>query len=280
MGRGRRLKSYLDYENALGDGIGVGYGQSYQPWLRAQDVKSRGNRSIVFGLKTFRNHHLLSSVESNFFYLAEFNDSVIDIREQFPLFPLRLTQQIANHLHFQHPMVRGVRGVPVEVLNVMTTDFLLTLRTPEGGLRYKAVAVKQNESIPEREAQKLEIERMFWQLIDVEFQIYVGSELNNVVGKNICWATSVLRDGSEFYDKYPLDKILWKLKPDVYPIVGLRAMISSIFGVDAQEAMMLLQAMIGLKMINVDLSYPILETGLIKIISNDHYIGLNSNGYY
>ncbi|HEG2054357.1 TPA: transposase, partial [Enterobacter kobei] len=53
MGRGRRLKSYLDYENALGDGIGVGYGQSYQPWLRAQDVKSRGNRSIVFGLKTF-----------------------------------------------------------------------------------------------------------------------------------------------------------------------------------------------------------------------------------
>ncbi len=139
MARGRRLKSYLDYENALGDGIGVGYGQSYQPWLRAQDVKSRGNRSIVFGLKTFRNHHLLSSVESNFFYLAEFNDSVIDIREQFPLFPLRLTQQIANHLHFQHPMVRGVRGVPVEVLNVMTTDFLLTLRTPEGGLRYKAL---------------------------------------------------------------------------------------------------------------------------------------------
>ncbi len=51
MARGRRLKSYLDYENALGDGIGVGYGQSYQPWLRAQDVKSRGNRSIVFGLK-------------------------------------------------------------------------------------------------------------------------------------------------------------------------------------------------------------------------------------
>lgn len=180
----------------------------------------------------------------------------------------------------QHPLVRGVRGVPADVLNVMTTDFLLTLRTPEGGLRYKAIAVKQNECIPKREAQKLEIERMFWQLIDVEFQIYVGSELNNVVGKNICWATSVLRDGSEFYDKYPLGKILWKLKTDVYPIVGLRAMISSIIGVDAQEAMMLLQAMIGLKMINVDLSYPILETGLIKIISNGHYIGLNANGYY
>ncbi|STP68536.1 Tn7-like transposase TnsA [Escherichia coli] len=65
------------------------------PGLELRTLNPVGNRSIVFGLKTFRNHHLLSSVESNFFYLAEFNDSVIDIREQFPLFPLRLTQQIA-----------------------------------------------------------------------------------------------------------------------------------------------------------------------------------------
>ncbi|GDA54495.1 transposase TnsA [Escherichia coli] len=121
---------------------------------------------------------------------------------------------------------------------------------------------------------------MFWQLIDVEFQIYTGSELNHVAGQNIYWATSVLRDGAEFYDKYPLDKILWRLKPDVYPIVELRAAISSVFDVDEQEAMMLLQAIIGLKMINVDLSYTILETGLIKIISNGYCIGLNANGYY
>jgi hypothetical protein len=80
---GQASKSSRDYENALGDGIGLGYGQSYQPWLRAQDVRSHGNRSIVFGLKTFRNNHFFSSVESNLFFLAEFNDSVIDIREQF-----------------------------------------------------------------------------------------------------------------------------------------------------------------------------------------------------
>ncbi len=62
----------------------------------------------------------------------------------------------------------------------MTTDFLLTLRTPEGeDFDTKAITVKHNGNIPERETQKLEIERMFWQLIDVEFQIYMfGSELN------------------------------------------------------------------------------------------------------
>lgn len=139
---------------------------------------------------------------------------MIDIREQFPLIPLLLTHQIANHLDVQHPLVRGVRGVPADVLNVMTTDFLLTLRMP-GGLRYKAIAVKQNESIPKREAEKLEIERMFWQLIDVEFQIYTGSELNHVTGQNICWATSVLRNGSEFLINIRLIKF-YGLKPDVY----------------------------------------------------------------
>lgn len=38
MARGRRLKSYLDYENALGDGIGVGYGQSISPGLELRTL--------------------------------------------------------------------------------------------------------------------------------------------------------------------------------------------------------------------------------------------------
>lgn len=91
MGRGRRFTSYQDYELALSKGVGIGYGENYQPWFRAQDVQSNGNRSVIFGLKTRRKHHFLSSIESDFFYLAEFNDSVVDLREQFPLFPLRFT---------------------------------------------------------------------------------------------------------------------------------------------------------------------------------------------
>lgn len=38
MARGRRLKSYLDYENALGDGIGVGYGQVISPGLELRTL--------------------------------------------------------------------------------------------------------------------------------------------------------------------------------------------------------------------------------------------------
>lgn len=48
-------------------------------------------------------------------------------------------------------MVRGVRGVFVEVLNVMIIDFLLILRIFEGGFWYKVIVVKYNESIFECE---------------------------------------------------------------------------------------------------------------------------------
>lgn len=69
MGRGRRFTSYQDYELALSKGVGIGYGENYQPWFRAQDVQSNGNRSVIFGLKTRRKHHFLSSIESDFFTL-------------------------------------------------------------------------------------------------------------------------------------------------------------------------------------------------------------------
>nr|WP_256261117.1 TnsA endonuclease N-terminal domain-containing protein [Shewanella sp. NIFS-20-20] len=45
----------------------------------------------------------MSSIESEHFYLAEFSDRVIDIREQFPLFPLNLTQKISKILGVEHP---------------------------------------------------------------------------------------------------------------------------------------------------------------------------------
>lgn len=95
MATGRRLKTLDDFNRSLKNKYGVGVGTEYKPWLRIQDVASRGIRSQIWGRKTNRVHHLLSSIESQFFYLAEFSDSVTDIREQFPLLPITLSNKIA-----------------------------------------------------------------------------------------------------------------------------------------------------------------------------------------
>lgn len=277
MGRGRRFTSYQDYEKALSKGVGIGHAENYQPWFRAQDVKSNGNRSVIFGLTTRRKHHFLSSIESDFFYLAEFNDSVVDIREQFPLFPLSLTRQIAEYIGVQHPLVKGIPGKDSSVLNVMTTDFVLTMRKADGSFRYKAVAVKPDKLIPAREAEKLEIERLFWTLLGVDFQIYVGSKQNKIQSKNICWATSAIRMDPDCYESLPYDHVLSVLRPGDYPVDELLDLLAEVLRIEKDEAMIMLQVIIAKKLIRVDLTYPIIEVGLLRVLSNAYDVRASAN---
>ena len=53
--------------------------------------------------KTGRQHEFLSDLERNYFYLTEFSDAVLDIREQFPLLPQEETIVIAEELGIKHP---------------------------------------------------------------------------------------------------------------------------------------------------------------------------------
>jgi hypothetical protein len=76
MARGRKLESLKDYQRALKNKYGIGQGTGYKPWLRIEDVKSHGIKSLIFGRKASRDHHMLSGIESEHFFLAEFSDSV------------------------------------------------------------------------------------------------------------------------------------------------------------------------------------------------------------
>ncbi len=272
MSRGRRLKSYQDYEQALSKGVGSGHMQDYQPWLRVQDVKSHGNRSVVFGLKTMRAHHFMSIIESDFFYQAEFNDSVIDIREQFPLLPLNLTEKIASHIAVKHPVVIGVSGPPV--LYVMTTDFLLTVKEPDGGITYKAFAVKPDGVPTLRVAEKLEIERLFWALHDIEFKVYIGSELNRIISKNISWATSAIRMDTTCHEHLPCQEVASALLPGDYIMEAVCSSLARKFNVEYSDILTVIQILIARKFIQVDLTTPILELGVLRVLSNtcDHKV--------
>ncbi|SYZ82692.1 putative TnsA endonuclease [Vibrio paracholerae] len=50
MARGRKLDSLQDYQRALKNKYGLGSGRDYKPWLRIQDVKSNGTRSLIQGI--------------------------------------------------------------------------------------------------------------------------------------------------------------------------------------------------------------------------------------
>ena len=107
MGRRRVLKSLEDYVRALQNGKGLGVGASYQPWLRVNDVSSNGKSVKIYGIKTDRTYQLISGIEEHFYYYAEFNPRVIDIREQFPLFPVDLVACVAREAGLDYPTIKN-----------------------------------------------------------------------------------------------------------------------------------------------------------------------------
>jgi len=93
----RSRSGYPDIiEKRLKEGRGQGKGGNYNPWLHIQDVASQGLVTRIKGRKTGRVHHLLSKFETEYFYALEWSDVVTDIREQYPLLPLKETLEIVS----------------------------------------------------------------------------------------------------------------------------------------------------------------------------------------
>ena len=259
MPRGRKLENLEDYKRSLRNGFGLGKGKDYKPWLRVQDVSSRGVSSKVFGIKTQREHHMLSNLETQFFYIAEFSDLVLDIREQFPLLPLTLSSKIAKTINIAHPVVPKSKE-----LNLITTDFLLTIKTP-AGVRYEAINVKPFKDLKNsRVAEKLDLERVWWEAIGVPFHIFTGNDLTKIQSKNISWATNPIRCGINFKHEDVM-KVLEKLSLGKMTTKNIIEIIGNTITLDKTEAMQFLQYLIGNKYLDIDFNYSILKEGLLNI---------------
>ncbi len=128
-------------EQRIKEGRGQGEGAGYIPWIKVGEFGSKGRSHRLLGIKTGRMHHFFSDLEAKYFYLLEWSEDVVDIREQFPLFPVSDTERLAAELRVRHPKVVG-SGIS----NVMTTDFLITTRR-ENVIALEARSVKYSRDL-------------------------------------------------------------------------------------------------------------------------------------
>lgn len=260
MARGRKLESFDDYKRSLKKAYGLGTGVKYKPWLRVQDVPSCGLSSKIQGLKVQREYHTLSQNETQFFYLAEFSDSVVDIREQFPLLPLELTYKLAQTIGIEHPRVPNTKE-----LNVVTTDFLLTCYF-NGRTWYEAFNIKPEGELEDiRVAEKIDLERVWWQLLGVKFYQFVVSDKTKVQSQNIAWATDVVRHGCVFDSSLKRQAVnMLYLGPQSQE--DICNLFITKLGVESTDALNLLRTLIADKLVQVDLDQRMVDTGLINIL--------------
>lgn len=166
------------YCKRLAEGRGQGKLSNYLPWVRVQDFASRGTISRIAGSKTGRVHHFMSSSEKNYFYLLEWSDEVIDIREQFPLIDIELAIEIALAAGIQYPK-DSVSGFPY----VLTCDFMINTKS---GLKARTIKCS-SELSKRRTIEKLEIERRYWQRMGIDWKVVTEHDMSIVKIRNIEW---------------------------------------------------------------------------------------------
>jgi hypothetical protein len=118
--------------------------------------------------------------------MADYAADVVDIREQFPLFPESATQDIAAFLGIRHPSY-PCSHMPI----VMTTDFLLT-RIDEAGKRFlMAFSIKSADELRGGSRKsvlaKLEVERRYWLGRGIPWHLFTSDEFNKIVIDNLEW---------------------------------------------------------------------------------------------
>ncbi len=182
MAKRKRQDGCVTTERRLNEGRGNGRGKDYKPWLRVQDVPSQGLASRAPGSTTGREHHLLSNLEYNCFLVLDWDESVVDIREQYPLLPLEETLTLAEEIGIRHPTYPGSED-PV----VCTTDFLISIRR---GSRVvdEAIAVKPFQKLGGmRVLEKLELERRYWEKRNTPWHIVTEREIPLTLVENLKW---------------------------------------------------------------------------------------------
>ena len=171
-----RFKQYVK------EGRGQNNAENYLPWIKVQEFSSRGRVSRTKGWKTNRLHHLFSDHETRLFYLLEWSDIVIDIREQFPLLDLELARKISADIGVRYPIDSQSRFP-----HILTTDFMVTVNQ-SGKVCDVALTVKPSAELKKKRViEKFDIERNYYAAKDIEWRIVTEKHIPKSLAKNIEW---------------------------------------------------------------------------------------------
>jgi len=167
------------YERFIREGRGRGTGKDYKPWLTTQDMPSRGFASRIMSHKTGRIHHFFSLNQSRVFYLLSWDDSVVDIREHFPLLDLVDTLTDTYGLDMS-------KYVDENAPYTLTTTFLVTRKK---GL--SAISVTNAYELNRKYyIDMLEITRRYWEVKGIPWQIVTNKDIPEHKAKNLEWIIS------------------------------------------------------------------------------------------
>jgi hypothetical protein len=240
------------------EGRGQGEGENYKPWLTIQDFPSMGRVTRVFGWTTNRIHHFFSDTQLKYFYLLDWEERVIDIREHYPLIDLEVVLKNTSDLKLDKFIDKKTKEP-----YILTTTFLITLLNPDGQKSFAARSIKYASELSKKSTiEKLEIERRYWTAKGINWGIVTNKDINDVRAKNIEWIHSAMTSDDcnglsrdEFDDL--LDGLLYRLIDNQQNIREIISEFEKDYSLDAGAGLLLFKHLIAGKRIALDMDKPI-----------------------
>lgn len=170
-------------ERYLAEGRGSGERESYKPWIRTGDYKSQGRSTRIRSWTAHRTHHLLSDNETRYFYLLDWEPSVTDLREHYPLLDLLDVLGEPDDISLQKYQDKDT-GTPL----VLTLTFLITTQSPNGDERMVARSIKSSYELEKPSVvERFELMRRYFAAKGIEWGLVTEKEIPLAKAKNIEW---------------------------------------------------------------------------------------------
>ncbi|MCB2291702.1 TnsA endonuclease N-terminal domain-containing protein [Clostridium sp. CS001] len=179
------------YNRFIKEGRGKGEGSEYKPWLTIQDMPSRGRVTRIY--EAGRIYHFFTDNELRYFYSLIWEDSVVDVREHYPLLDLNEVLNLD-----EDTLYKKYRNDGVNVPYVLTTSFLITVKNNEGKITYYARTVKSSLELDRKNIiDRYEIERRYWNAKNIDWGIVTQKDIPVIRAKNISWVYPSLEINNE-----------------------------------------------------------------------------------
>lgn len=185
------------FHRRIDEGRGIGTGKDYRPFILVHDFPSLGICTRVTSETVGRVHHLFSRNELAFFYILDFDDNVIDIREQYPLLDPEDPHDLCRIVEMMEDVgIKYPRDPKSKYPFVQTSDFMVTTKTG-----YHVYSIKESKAYDKYRVRELqELERRYWLWRNVPWTIKTEQEINYDLASNICWIYHAKDIGNFFPD--------------------------------------------------------------------------------
>lgn len=242
----------------LKEGRGQGEKQNYKPWLTMQDFPTLGQNTRILGATTGRIHNFFSNLQLKYFYLLEWEESVVDIREHYPL--LDINEVIIDQSDLKFEIFRDKETNEPYILS---TSFFISIKESEGSCKHVARSVKAASELNKKiTLEKLEIERRYWEAKGIEWSIVTNKEINSIRAKNIEWVHSTListefcgLNGDDLYDLS--EGLFQRLICDKYAIRKLLSQYEQEYCLDPGTGILIFKYLIATRRVVIDMDKPI-----------------------